>query len=70
MAKIRIKPVHIVIAAIIGAIFLPGYIKFILVEYWKDNVKTHTLTAAGYTRTPQEEKSFNAQEDLIRYYAQ
>ena len=28
MAKIRIKPTHIVIAAIIGAIFLPGYIKF------------------------------------------
>ena len=28
MAKIRIKPAHIVIAAIIGAIFLPGYIRF------------------------------------------
>ena len=28
MAKIRIKPAHIIIAAIIGAIFLPGYIKF------------------------------------------
>jgi len=28
MAKIRIKPAHIVIAAIIGAVFLPGYIKF------------------------------------------
>ncbi len=28
MAKIRIKPVHIVILVIIGAIFLPGYIKF------------------------------------------
>jgi len=29
MAKIRIKPAHIVIAAVIGAIFLPGYVKFI-----------------------------------------
>ena len=29
MAKIRIKPAHIVIVAIIGAVFLPGYIKFI-----------------------------------------
>jgi cell division protein FtsB len=28
MAKIRIKPAHIVIAAIIGAVFFPGYIKF------------------------------------------
>ena len=28
MAKIRIKPAHIVIVAIIGAVFLPGYIKF------------------------------------------
>lgn len=28
MAKIRIKPAHIVTAAVIGAIFLPGYIKF------------------------------------------
>ncbi|HAZ09987.1 MAG TPA: hypothetical protein DCY56_02630 [Candidatus Omnitrophica bacterium] len=28
MAKIRIKPAYIVIAAIIGAVFLPGYIKF------------------------------------------
>lgn len=28
MAKIRFKPVQIVIAVIIAAIFLPGYIKF------------------------------------------
>ncbi len=28
MAKIRIKPAYIVIAVIIGAVFLPGYIKF------------------------------------------
>ena len=28
MAKIRFKPVHIVIAVIIAIIFLPGYIKF------------------------------------------
>lgn len=28
MAKIKIKPTYIVIVAIIGAIFLPGYIKF------------------------------------------
>ncbi len=29
MAKIRFKPIHIAIAAIIAAIFIPGYIKFI-----------------------------------------
>lgn len=29
MAKIRIKPAHIVIAAVIGVIFLPGYVKFL-----------------------------------------
>ncbi|MCX5687354.1 MAG: septum formation initiator family protein [Candidatus Omnitrophica bacterium] len=29
MAKIRIKPAHIVIVAIIGLIFLPGYVKFV-----------------------------------------
>jgi len=29
MAKIRVKPIHIAIAAIIAAIFLPGYIKLI-----------------------------------------
>ncbi len=28
MAKIKIKPAHIVIAVVIGIIFLPGYIKF------------------------------------------
>jgi cell division protein FtsB len=29
MAKIRLKPIHIAIAIVIAAIFLPGYIKFI-----------------------------------------
>jgi cell division protein FtsB len=29
MAKIRFKPIHIVVAVVIAAIFLPGYIKFI-----------------------------------------
>ena len=29
MAKIRIKPIHLVLAAVIAVIFLPGYIKFI-----------------------------------------
>ncbi len=28
MAKMRIKPAHIIILIIIGLIFLPGYIKF------------------------------------------
>jgi len=28
MAKIRIKPLYIIIAIIITAVFLPGYIKF------------------------------------------
>ncbi|MDP2921956.1 MAG: septum formation initiator family protein [Candidatus Omnitrophota bacterium] len=28
MAKIRIKPIHVVIAVIVSAVFLPGYIKF------------------------------------------
>ncbi|MDP2980809.1 MAG: septum formation initiator family protein [Candidatus Omnitrophota bacterium] len=29
MAKIRFKPIHIAVAAVIVAIFIPGYIKFI-----------------------------------------
>jgi len=29
MAKIRFKPIHIAIAVVIIAIFIPGYIKFI-----------------------------------------
>lgn len=29
MAKIRFKPIHIAIAAVIAVIFLPGYIKLI-----------------------------------------
>jgi len=29
MAKIRVKPIHLALAALIGLIFLPGYIKFI-----------------------------------------
>jgi cell division protein FtsB len=29
MAKIRIKPIHLGLAAVFIAIFLPGYIKFI-----------------------------------------
>jgi cell division protein FtsB len=29
MAKIRFKPIHIAVAAVIAAIFIPGYIKFI-----------------------------------------
>ena len=29
MAKIRLKPIHIVIVAVIAVIFIPGYIKLI-----------------------------------------
>jgi len=32
MAKIRFKPAHLVIAAVIFAIFMPGYIKFIQLQ--------------------------------------
>ena len=32
MAKIRFKPIHIVVAAVIAAIFIPGYIRFIQLE--------------------------------------
>ena len=53
MAKIRIKPAHVIIVAIIGAIFLPGYIKFMqlkirnmhlekeITRLEKDNVKLY-----------------------------
>ena len=53
MAKIIIKPVHIVIAAVIGAIFLPGYVKLIqlkvrnmrleseIVRLEKENIKLY-----------------------------
>jgi cell division protein FtsB len=53
MAKIRFKPIHIAIAAIIAAIFLPGYIKLIqlkvrnmhmegeIVRLEKENLKLH-----------------------------
>ena len=53
MAKIRIKPAHVIIIAIIGAIFLPGYIKFMqlkirnmhlekeITRLEKDNVKLY-----------------------------
>jgi len=33
MAKIRIKTAHIVIAAVIGLIFLPGYFKFVQLKF-------------------------------------
>ncbi len=50
---------------------LNEHLGFILEEYWKDNAKTHLLTPfAKYIRLRDEEKLFNAQEDLIRYYAQ
>jgi len=53
MAKIRIKPIHILILALVFVIFLPGYIKFLQLKarnmyleneisrLEKENIKLH-----------------------------
>jgi cell division protein FtsB len=53
MAKIRIKPIYLVILVIIATIFLPGYIKFLQLKvrnFWlereiarleQENIKLH-----------------------------
>jgi polyphosphate kinase len=49
---------------------LNGHLRFILDEYWRDNLKTHLLNPGGeYTRSKPEDKGFNAQEYFIENYA-
>ncbi len=48
---------------------LKEHLKFVLEQYWKDNLKSHSLAPdKQYFRPKKEDKPFNAQEYLIEYY--
>ena len=49
---------------------LNEHLRFILEEYWLDNLKSHLLNPGGaYSRSKPEDKAFNAQEYFIEHYA-
>jgi polyphosphate kinase len=50
---------------------LRQHLKWILETYWQDDVKSRVLRPDGtYARVPPGKERHNAQEFLIKYYAQ